>query len=90
MTDRNFRIMVARVLAAALVCGASASTVLAQTDAAWTGQAGNGSWVDGGNWELGVYPSAAGDTGRFVQPNPTGLSIHLDAPIRLGRLILSR
>ena len=90
MKDRNFRIMVARVLAAALVCGASASAALAQVDTSWTGQAGNGSWVDGGNWALGIYPSAAGDTARFTQPDPAGLSIHLDAPIRLGRLILSR
>jgi autotransporter-associated beta strand protein len=86
----NFVGMLASVLAAAIVGAASAPTALAVVDASWTGQAGNGSWIDGGNWNLSLYPQAAGDAARLVQPSPSTLSIHLDAPITLGRLVLSR
>ena len=71
---------------AALAFGALAADCLALVDATWIATDPD-LWTGDGNWDTGVYPNDIGDTARFTG---SGHLVGLDAPITLGRLVLSQ
>ncbi len=76
---------VAAVIAGVLVVASSAA---AQTDYLWMTD-GDGSWTDSGNWAPPGFPDGPGDWALFDLPLTSPVTVDVNAPITVGRIVLA-
>jgi len=60
------------------------------TSAVWTGQGGDNTWTNTGNWSPAVIPNGANDTATFTNNNPVWTNLNLGpASITLSNFVLA-